>query len=164
MTPEELINLSLQYEVEIEASTTVAPMELLTFSFKGCSPLKVTRAPLFLALHLRSLNFCSIKTPPYLTKEFLESLIEKERVETNFVEVPEFIFEHAHFFTSGDMESSLCELRAIRMNKIWKGLGSMDGRALYINGMTRWEFNEFRDIILGTMRLGKTIEAVENEE
>lgn len=164
MTPEELINLSLQQEVEVEGLATIKPLEMLTLNFKGCSPLRVTRVPLFLALHLRSLNFCSIRTPQYLTKEFLKSLVEKEKREANFVEIPEFTFEHAHFFTDSCMESALCELKAVRMGKIWRGLASMDGRALYINGMTRWEFNEFRDIILESMKLGKMIEMTENEE
>lgn len=161
MSPEELVNLSLHYEVEIEAHTTIHPKDLLTFSFRGCAPLKISRVPLYVALHLRSLNLCTIRTLYCLTKDFLSSLIEKEKSEANFVELPDCLFELGHFFSNHEVESSLCELKRIRRIKIWKGLKNLDGKAICINGMTKWEFNELKDFIIDSMEFGKRIETDE---
>jgi GINS complex protein len=160
MTPEELINLSLQQEVEIEAHTSIPKTTLITYDFPGCHPLKVSRIPLYIALHLKSSNSCTIRMPVYLSKEFLSSLIEKEQRDRQFVEVPEYLFEHAYLFMSNEIESLICELKRIRQNKIWKGLKDMDGKALYINGLTKWEFNEVKEAITSAMRIGKTIEHI----
>ncbi|ELA42291.1 uncharacterized protein VICG_00691 [Vittaforma corneae ATCC 50505] len=163
MTPEELINLSLQYEAEIEAFTTIPAKRLLTFDFKGCSPLKTCRIPLYLALHLQSLNLCSIIPPQYISKEYVENIIQKEKTETNFVELPEYFFEHSTLFMNDEIESAICELRSIRNSKIRKGLSNLDGKALYITGLSKWEFNQFKDIIRKPMVFGKKIEEVEEE-
>lgn len=162
MSPEELINLSLNYEVEIEPFTHIPPKRLITFDFKGCIPLKLSRVPLFLALHLRSLNLCSIQKPKYLTVDFIDGLIDKEKSDQSFTDIPEFFFEHSYLFMSSEIESKVCELKSIRMTKIWKGLNAIDGKALYVNGLTRWEFNEFQEIIKKSIQLGREI-ITENE-
>lgn len=163
MLPNELVNISLEYEVDVEPFTTIPSQRFLSFEFKGCNPLKVSRMPLYLALHLQSLNLCSIQRPSYLSKDYLENLKEKERRESGFVEVPEFLFEHAYLFMNNDIESAICEIKTLRMNKIWKGLSSMDSKALFINGLTKWEYNEFKDVIQRSISLGKFIEDVEYE-
>lgn len=158
MGPEELVNLSLQQEVEIEPFTTIAPKSFLTFYFRGCSPLRSCRVPLYFALHLRSLALCSIVHPPYVSKEFITDLVRRERIESSFVELPDFFFEHISLFMTDEIESIVCELRSIRNGKIRKGLSSLDGKALYVTGLTRWEFNEFREMIRGPMAFGKKFE------
>ncbi|KAM0680759.1 DNA replication protein psf2 [Glugoides intestinalis] len=158
MTPEELINLALQSEVEIEPYYHIAEQKLLTMDFKACLPLKSCRIPLYLALHLRALNLCSIQTPSYLLKEFIETLVQKEKTETGFLDIPEFFFEHAIIFKNSETEHLLCELRCLRTGKAWKGLENLDGKALYVNGLTKWEFNELKDMIKGSMILAKKIE------
>lgn len=158
MLPTELINLALQHEVEIEPSTVVPPFNLLTYSFRGCKPLSLTTVPLYIALHLRNFNFCTIRTPLYLSREFLASLIQKENSVDNFVEVPEYLFEHARIFMSDEIESLVADLRRIRMGKIWKGFRDMDGKALYISGLTKWEFNELKPVIVEAMKMGKRME------
>lgn len=160
MSPEELVNLSLSYEIEIEPFTSIPPKKLLTFDFKGCSPLRSSRVPLFLALHFRSLNLCAIKMPKYLTIEFLDVLIEKEKEEQSFSDIPEFFFEHTYLFMCNEIESRVCVLKSIRMAKIWKGLTALDGKALYVNGLSRWEFNEFKEIIQSSMAVGRDIREV----
>ena len=157
MTPEELVNLSLNYEVEIEPFTQIPPKILLTFDFKGCIPLKLSRIPLYLALHFKSLNLCSIQTPKYLSPDFIDVLIDKEKSDQSFTDIPEFFFEHSYLFMNSDIESKICELKSLRMTKIWKGLSSIDGKALYVNGLTRWEFNEFQEIIKKSIKLGREI-------
>jgi len=158
MPPEELINLSLQYEVEIESFTKIPPATLLTLTFNGSSPLRIARLPLYLALHLQSLNLCSVVHPPYVSRSFIDSLVQRERTEQSFVELPEFFFEHSSLFMSDEIESGVCELRALRSGKIRKGLGGLDGKALYVTGLSRWEFNEFRGMITGPIAFGQYLE------
>lgn len=158
MSPEELLNLSLQSEVEIEAHTKIEPKSMLSFNFKGLNPLKVTSVPLYIALHFKQLNYCTIRTPYYLNKEFLTKLIEKEKNETSFVEIPEFLFEHAHYFKNNEIESCICELKVIRRNKMWKGMSKLDGKAIYITGISRWEFNEYKEYILKVLKFGNSLE------
>lgn len=158
MTPEELINLALQSEVEIEPYSHISEQKLLTMDFKTCLPLKSCRIPLYIARHLKALNLCSIQTPSYLSKEFVETLVQKEKLETGFVEIPEFFFEHAFLFKDSEIEHLLCELRCLRTGKAWKGLANLDGKALYVNGLTKWEFNELKDMIKDSMILAKKIE------
>lgn len=157
MTPEELVNLSLNYEVDIEPFTHIPPKKLITFDFKGCVPLKLSRVPMYLALHLKSLNLCTIQIPKYFSTEFIDLLIDKEKSDSSFCDIPEFFFEHAYLFMSSEIESRVCELKSIRMAKIWKGLSAIDGKALYVNGLTRWEFNEFERIIKGSIKMGRSI-------
>ena len=145
--------------MEIEAHTAIPPIQLVTCSFAGCRPLAVSPAPLYLALHLRSANLCAIRPLPYLAKDALEGLIEKEKASQAFTELPDFFFEHAYIFMDGSIESSVCELKQIRQDKIWRGLRDMDGKALYINGLTRWEFNEMKGVITEAMRLGKVVDS-----
>lgn len=159
MTPEELVNLSLNNDVEIEPFTSIPPKKLLTFDFKGCTPLKSARIPLYFALHLKSLNLCAIKTPKYLTADFLDVLIDKEKSSQSFSDIPEFFFEHAYLFMNNEIESRICVLKSLRMAKVWKGLTALDGKALYVNGLSRWEFNEFKEIIQSSMRMGREIAA-----
>ena len=85
-------------------------------------------------------------------------LIEKEKRDSNFIELPDYFFELLHYFKTHEIESLLCELKRIRRNKVWQGLRILDGRGLCINGITRWEFNEFREFILGSLEFGKKIE------
>lgn len=161
MTPEELTNLSLQFQVEIEPFTTIPPIKLLTFDFKGCMPLKTSRVPLYLALHLKSSNLCEIIPPRYVSKEFIKEVIEREKTNSNFVELPEYFFEHNKLFMNEDIESLICDLRSIRNEKIRKGLSSLDGKALYITGLSKWEYNEYKEIIRRPMIVGKMIEEEE---
>lgn len=158
MAPEELINLSLEQEVAIESHTVIPAIQFETYSFPGGRPLLISQVPLYMALHMRNSNCCTIRVPSYLSREFLDDLIEKERGSQVFVDVPEFLFEHAHLFMSDGIEASISELKRLRLAKIWRGLRDMDGKALYINGLTRWEFNEVKNVITDAMRLGKRIE------
>ncbi|KAI4291068.1 GINS complex subunit 2 [Pancytospora philotis] len=158
MSPEELINLALQYEVEVEAHSVVPAASFYSVAFRGLHPLTTASLPLYMALHLRSAGLCSIKTPQYLTKDFLEQLVERERTSQAFVDVPEFLFEHAHVFMHNDIEPAIAELKQLRLEKIWQGLKDIDGKALYINGLTKWEFNEMRTVIVSAMELGKRVE------
>lgn len=157
MTPEELINISLEDEVEIEPNTTIPAMKLITCKFEEAKPLGIYRYPFYIALHLQNSNYCKIRMPKYLSKEFLEDLIDKEERSINFVEVPEFIFEHAYFFMNDTIEPLIGKLKQLRLNKIWKGLKELDGKALFINGLTRWEFNEVKPMITEAMVIGKKI-------
>lgn len=161
MSPEELLNLSLQYEVEIEAHTVIEPCQLRTFHFLGFLPLKTYRLPLYVALHLKSLNLCTIRTLPYLKKDYIINLIEKEKKDSNFTEVPEFLFEHSYYFMNYEIESSICELKRLRMNKIWKGLSALDGKAICINGLTKWEFNQYKKFLTESFKFGKMIDSEE---
>lgn len=96
--------------------------------------------------------------PGYLTRDFLDRLVEKEKESQSFVEVPEFLFEHGHIFMNDEIESRISELKRLRQGKVWQGLKDMDGKALYINGLTRWEFNEVKRVIVDAMRMGKEME------
>lgn len=154
MTPEELLTISMYDEVDIESNTILPPIDMLSFSFKGYQPLQIAKIPLYIALHLRSMNSCVIRTPLYLEKDFIENVVEREKKEEGFVELPEYLFEHAYIF---EVESSLSELKQLRLLKILKGLNSLDGKALCINGLTKWEFNEIRESITEAMRIGKVI-------
>ncbi|KAI5179531.1 GINS complex subunit 2 [Pancytospora epiphaga] len=159
MTPKELINLSLQHEVEIEAHTTIPPIQLISYDFPGCRPLSISSVPLYMALHLRNSNYCTIRPLAYLAKNMLESIIERENASKAFIELPDFFFEHAYIFMDSTIEASISELKQIRRDKVWKGLKDMDGRALYINGLTRWEFSEMRSVIIEAMKLGRKVDS-----
>lgn len=161
MTPEELINLSLEDEVEIEPSTKIPSIYLHTFRCSEIKPLSICRLPLYIALHLKNSNFCTIRIPKYLSKEFLENLIEQEEVNSNFTDLPEFIYEHSYLFMNETIEPLIAKLKRLRLVKIWKGLKEMDGKSLYINGLSRWEFNEVKPIITEAMIIGKKISANE---
>jgi len=162
MSPEELINISLQQEVEIEPHTHIPAHTFLTFALEECNPLIITRLPLFAAIYLQKSNQCIIRTPPYLSPACIKGIIEKELEGDAFVELPEYFYEHASLFSSNEIDPMVLELRRTRQKKIWMGLNDMDGKALKINNLTRWEFNEIKDVIIGGMEMGKEIEMGSN--
>jgi hypothetical protein len=52
-------------------------------------------------------------------------------------------------------------LKYARIKKIWQGLVALDGKALYVNGLSRWEFNEFKEFINNSMKVGREIVATQ---
>ncbi|KAI5149075.1 GINS complex subunit 2 [Enteropsectra breve] len=158
MKPDELIFLSMQEDIEVEPTATLPPENFITFEFPGINLFRLAHIPLWAALHLRELGYCTIRTPEYLSPEYLERITAKEKAQDDFVELPEFIFEHAHLLKNTSIEYLIDELRRLRHQKLWDGIKQMDGLALFINGLTLWEFNEFRPIILDAMSIGKRIE------
>ena len=159
MSPQELIYFSLQCAVEIEPSKHIAAADFVTFRFQGCHPLIPTIVPLFVALHLRSLNCCRIRPLSYLAFDFITELVEKEEAQAGeFVELPEFFFEHASIFMTEQIESLVSELKSLRMAKLWKGMQSINGKPVKVTGLTRWEFNEIKPAVIEALRFGKKLE------
>lgn len=158
MKPEEMINLALQEEIEVEVLKEIPRIELFGCAIGGSKELQLSRMPLYIALHLQGMGYCSVKVPVYLAKEFVSDLLEREQASKSFIELPMHFFEMARLLMPNGIDGEILELKRIRQSKIWQGLSSLDGRALCINGLTRWEFNECRDVILGAMKTGHMIE------
>lgn len=159
MKPEEMINIALQEEVEVEPQREIPKIELVDGVIENGTPLRVARMPLYIALHLQSAGYCLIKRPRYLTREFVTEILEQEKINKNFLEIPPFFFEVARLLMPNGIDGEILELKRIRQSKIWQGLAAIDGKALCINGLTRWEFNEAREAILRAMSVGHMIES-----
>ncbi|EED43008.1 hypothetical protein EBI_27590, partial [Enterocytozoon bieneusi H348] len=82
---------------------------------------------------------------------YIENFIEKEiEMPDSFCELPEYFFEIAKILKI--CESEIEKLKEVRRAKIWKGLRELDGKAIYVKNLTRWEFNQIKGFIVPTLK------------
>ncbi|ORD94462.1 PSF2 [Enterospora canceri] len=156
-SPEELTNLALETHVEIEGLSRVDLSSTLLSSRIRVAPLRPTRVPLYLALHLQKRNKARIITPREYERVD-EVVAQEEENKEEFSELPEHYFEVAGILGIGG--SGLEKLRQVRLQKIWNGLETVDGRATYMRNITRWEYNQLREYITGVFQKnGRIVQA-----
>lgn len=173
MTPEELLHIAHNEPVDVEPTTAIPPLHLLERTYPESRPLQIARLPVYAALHLKKANMCRIRLPGYLSLDSLRTTLAQECEKPD-----EYAYIHPHFFLLADdllnnsynvenMEESkiLVErIKEARLRKTLGGIRSLDGRALNLNNMTMFEFNEVKELIVGSMRIGRRIEDVCGDE
>ncbi|EED41482.1 hypothetical protein EBI_27050, partial [Enterocytozoon bieneusi H348] len=110
---------------------------------------KIVTMPLYMAVHLQKRNLLRIVPPREYA--YIENFIEKEiEMPDSFCELPEYFFEIAKILKI--CESEIEKLKEVRRAKIWKGLRELDGKAIYVKNLTRWEFNQIKGFIVPTLK------------
>ncbi|KAL6121973.1 hypothetical protein NUSPORA_01025 [Nucleospora cyclopteri] len=176
LDPDELINLAMESLIDVEGLTTIRNIEKAPFiaDFPGINPLRRSKIPLFIAIHLQNCNKCKIIIPMEYSRESLIKMIEIEKeFPFEFGELPDQFFELAYILKisenaiepdlndtqeSSSISSLIEKLKHIRLNKIWDGLKEMDGKAIFIGNLTRWEFNQVKVYFTGSMKEAKILQ------
>lgn len=149
-SPDEMINLALETYVEVESliNLEAGDGDLITTTF-NLEANKIVTMPLYMAVHLQKRNLLRIVPPREYA--YIENFIEKEiEMPDSFCELPEYFFEIAKILKI--CESEIEKLKEVRRAKIWKGLRELDGKAIYVKNLTRWEFNQIKGFIVLTLK------------
>ncbi|WEL38899.1 GINS complex protein [Encephalitozoon hellem] len=169
MSPEEILHIAYEELVEIEPTTSIPELCLMDRVYPPMVPLDIVKIPLYAALLLKKSNMCKIRLPLYLQLENL-----KAAVDTEVEKVDEYSHIHPYFFplakelleccynTENIEESKVMveKIREIRLAKTLKGIKCLDGRALNMNNITLFEFNEVKELIIGSTEVGRKIESL----
>lgn len=152
-SPDDLINVALESLIEVEGLVHLdcSLGQLYDSSFK-LSPLRPSRIPLYMAIHLQKRNKLKIIIPKEYTD--IQSVISIEISNRDeFSMLPEYFYEVAHILkiTNSDID----KLKQIRLRKIWDGLKKMDGKATYIRNLTIWEYNKVKRYITDSFSKGE---------
>lgn len=167
MTPEELLHIAYGELVEIEPMTAIPALQLLERTYSACGPLQIARVPLYAALLLKKANACKMRLPSYMALDGLRGVLAQEAAKTD-----EYSYIHPHFFSLAESLLSNCynvenveesrmlveRIRETRFRKTFEGMQCLEGRAVNLNNLTMFEFNEVRGFMLGSMRMGRGIE------
>lgn len=154
-SPDEMINLALETYIEVESLINLKTdnEDLITTSF-NLETDRTTTMPLYMAIHLQKRNLVRIVPPREY--EYIEKFIEKEiEMPDSFCELPEYFFEIAKILKIH--ESDIEKLKEVRQSKIWKGFRELDGKAIYVKNLTRWEFNQIKGFIVPTLKENRRI-------
>jgi GINS complex subunit 2 len=166
MSPLELQHMAHGETVEIEPLTTIPALHLLEGAYESCTPLQIARVPLFVALVLKKANMCRIRVPQYLTLDALRAAFEEEQKKAD-----EYAYVHPHLFVladellrncynvedAGECRIAVEKIKELRFKKTYDGIRGMDGRAVNLNNLTAFEFNEIREFMLGSMKISRRL-------
>ncbi|KAF7678782.1 putative DNA replication complex GINS protein PSF2 [Astathelohania contejeani] len=163
MDPNELIHLAYQEEIEVELATDPFTLHLLEKDY--CLSILPTKIPIFAALALKKGNMCQIRQPEYLSVDYLERVLKEETENEEYGSIYTYIFEVGttlidHCYNMDDAERSRVLLKAIketRFNKTHLGLKHIEGKALNLNNLTPYEFNEIKEYLIGGMVMSREI-------
>lgn len=168
MSPEELLHIAYGELVEIEPMAGIVSLHLLERTYTACGPLQIARLPFYAALLLKKANMCRIRLPNYLSLENLRMFLSQETENTD-----EYLYLHPHFFSLANDCLNNCynvedaeegkilveKIKEARFKKTLEGIRCLDGKAVNLNNLTIFEFNEVKEFILGSMKMGKRIES-----
>lgn len=168
MLPDELKLIAHHQAIRIKVTTDVAEIFLLE---KNIGPFKIGElheVPIHCALKMAKFNLCEIQTPLYLKEEHLRELKKKELETNEYQEIYPYIFELYEDILQhlkGDVEHLrllVSEIREIRLKKTKTGLKSIDGKALCLNNLTVYEYEQIKPILLKGMEMAARMEKRED--
>ncbi|ADM11742.1 uncharacterized protein Eint_061370 [Encephalitozoon intestinalis ATCC 50506] len=173
ISPEEIFHIAHEELVEIEPTTSIPELCLLEKTYPALMPLDIARIPLYAALLLKKSNMCKIRLPSYLQIENLKATMDAE-----IQKVDEYSQIHPYFFPLAEKLLECCynvenieeskviveKIKEIRLAKTLKGIKCLDGRALNMNNITLFEFNEVKELIIGSVEAGRKIEALSKNQ
>lgn len=166
MLPLELINIAYKEEIEIEPKVEIPELELIEKNFGPYFPLAIYRVPVYIALILKDSNQCRIRIPDFYDEEYLKDLIKREEeneeyqiIHPYFFELKSIIDQCYNVENKNEIKALVNTLKCCRFKKTDEGLRNIDARAINLNGLTAWEFNEVKEFMLRTMEEAKKLEA-----
>ncbi|EJW03265.1 hypothetical protein EDEG_02380 [Edhazardia aedis USNM 41457] len=165
MLPTELINIAYQENIEIEPKCQIPILHLMQADFGPFSPLEIPKIPIYIALLLKKANQCRIRLPTFFDPNILREILQNEKDNDEYTQIHPFTFELIglleHCYNVGNVDEIkilINEIKTIRHQKTHNGLKRIDSRALNLNNLTSWEFNEFKEFLLNVMGSAKKLE------
>ena len=155
ISADELINLAMEDLIDVEgkADVDLSHNQLLCGNFK-ISPLKPSKIPLFMAIHLQKRNKVRILVPEEYKN--VERYVEREEENEFFTELPEHFFEIAKILKINMHEIE--KLRQLRLKKFWNSLKNLEKGILFMTNFTRWEFRQVKKYLVDVLKETKKLE------
>ena len=130
-------------------------LEMLRRTYPAMRPNFETEVPLWMGLSLRKAQRCTIVTPEWMKTEALEEILENERNEDDYQELPFHYYEIASMLFRGardDIENIyqtrklLEDIRSVRYHKVRKELSGLEGytQAVRLQNLCALEINVIR--------------------
>ncbi|ORD98083.1 PSF2 [Hepatospora eriocheir] len=159
----ELLNIALEILIEVEGKSNIkSSNKFNTKYFNGIQIDKLTKMPLYMAIHLQNLDKLTIILPAYYEDSLLDEIIENENEVIEFTTLPcEYFFEVAKLLKVDNPKIE--RIATIRKNKLFFGISKLEGKSVQINNLTRWEFCEVKEFILEIMKIGSNIKVTSND-
>lgn len=163
----ELKLIALQEEIEIEPLTFIPKLTLIQETYGPYYPLQLYKVPIYIAITLKKSNKCKIRLPSYFDTELLKDLLQKEEENEDYQSLHPFFFEISCYikecYNVDNIDEKMVlinKIKYIRYKKTHEGLKILDARAINLNNLTSWEFNEIKPFLLTVMEEAKEIEKV----
>jgi len=132
--------------------------QFLNGSYGPFEPLIPTKVPLWLAVQLKKNRKCNIQTPDWMDVYRLQSVLDQERAEEKFQDLPVHYLEVAtelieiapdDIVNVQIVRALLEDLWATRASKVRKGLLAIQSgtQAIKLNGIAAMEINTVREFV-----------------
>ncbi|KAM0676795.1 DNA replication protein psf2 [Binucleata daphniae] len=161
----ELKLIALQEEIEIEPLTFIPRLTLIQEDYGPYNPLQLYKVPLYIALTLKKSNKCKIRLPSFFDVEYLQDVLQKEEENEDYQQIHPFFFEMSIYikecYNADNIDEKLVlvnKIKHARYNKTHEGLKVIDARAINLNNLTSYEFNEIKKYLLTVMQAANEIE------
>ncbi|ELA48029.1 hypothetical protein VCUG_00452 [Vavraia culicis subsp. floridensis] len=165
MSPDELKLLAYHQEIEIHPLTNLPTLHLLETDYGPLTPHSPAKVPIHTALFLHKSNLCKIPLPFFLTLDYLEDVKQQEKNNENeYASIYPYIFEvyddilRCVDCNVEEIRMVLSEIRDVRMEKSRRGLVGIDGRALNLNNLTVYEYEQIKSVLLDGMEMALRME------
>lgn len=177
-TSKEIAFLAEEELIDILPRYSMNKLELIGTNLGKLRPLQKTEVPLWIAVILKRQNKCSIMIPPWLSVPYLKKKYAEEQKVRNKVTslpwhwipiskilldvCPDDFVDSPH-----ELRSLIQDLRDIRMLKTRQGFDAIDDDYLELTGLSLFEVNEIRPLLLQTMDMLNSLKKVtldDNEE
>lgn len=174
-TTKEIAFLAEEEMIDILPRYTMNKLELIGRDLSKLKPLQKTEVPLWIAIVLKRQNKCSIMIPSWLSVPYLKSKYAEEQKIKNKVSslpwhwipiskilldvCPDDFVDSPH-----ELRSLIQDLRDIRMLKTRQGFDAIDDDYLELTGLSLFEINEIRPLLLQTMDMLNSLRRVTLDE
>lgn len=165
MTPEELINIAYQEDIEVEPTAHIPQLDLIQGTYGPFTPLSVHKVPIYLALLLKQTGQCRIRLPYYYDLDILRDTVKREEESEEYQPIHPYFFELTgivkHCYNVEDRNvilKHINDIKHIRYSKTSIGVANIDSDAVNLNNITSWEFSEIRCFMLRTMEEARRLE------
>lgn len=174
-TAKEIAFLAEEEPINILPRYSMNRLELIGSNLGKLRPLQKTEVPLWIAVILKRQNKCSIMIPswlsvPYLKKKYTEEQKIRNKVTNlpwHWIPISKILLDICSddFVDSPhELRSLIQDLRDIRMLKTRRGFDGIDDDYLELTGLSLFEINEIRPLLLQTMDMLNRLKRVTLED
>lgn len=163
MTPQELKLIAYHQHIEIRPKTYIPALSLLEKDYGPFFLHEPIQVPVHVALFFRKANLCEIIRPFFLESDYLMTIKKKEEESNEYQEIYPYIFELCddlleNYEDSENIRLLINDIRQLRLTKTTNGLKSIDGKALNLNNLTVFEYEQVKELLLGSMEMALRME------
>ncbi|KAM0688210.1 DNA replication complex GINS protein PSF2 [Conglomerata obtusa] len=165
MHPSQLYLISQQENIEIEPTTHIQKFHLIQQDYGPFNLLEIHSVPIYIALLLKNSNMCRIRLPPFFEIENVKEILKNEEESEEYQPIHPYFFELRNIIKEcynvecyDEIMVYINTLKIVRFNKTNIGVKLIDARAINLNNLTCYEFNEVKTFLLKVMEEARELE------